>query len=118
MRSNFTKRSGLPLVTACLAAVGASVCCVVPLVLVLLGISGAWIGQLTAFDAWRPWFTAATVVCLAWAFWALYGPGSHCGPDGGCLEPRVRSRRRRWLWIATGVIALLLLFPYYAHWFL
>jgi mercuric ion transport protein len=27
-------------------------------------------------------------------------------------------RRRRWLWIATGLIALLLLFPYYIGWFL
>jgi mercuric ion transport protein len=29
----------------------------------------------------------------------------------------VLRRRRRWLWIATFVIALLLLFPYYVPWF-
>lgn len=103
---------------ASLAAIGASVCCVVPLVLVLLGISGAWIANLTALDAWRPWFSAATLACLGWAFWSLYGPTARCRTDGVCVDPNVLRRRRRWLWIASVVIALLLLFPYYVAWFL
>ena len=103
---------------ASLAAIGASVCCVVPLVLVLLGNSGAWIANLTALDAWRPWFSLATLACLGWAFWSLYGPASRCRTDGACVDPGVLRRRRRWLWIATVVIALLLLFPYYVTWFL
>lgn len=103
---------------ASLAAIGASVCCVVPLVLALLGISGAWIANLTALDPWRPWFTAVTLACLALAFWTLYGPASRCRTDGACVEPRVLRRRRAWLWFATVLIALLLLFPYYVGWFL
>ena len=105
------------IVAASLAAIGASVCCVLPLVLVLMGISGAWIANLTALDPWRPWFTAATVLCLVLAFWNLYGPPSRCRTDGVCVEPRVLARRRRWLWFATVVIALLLLFPYSVAWF-
>jgi len=112
-------QSSLPaLLGAAVAAIGASVCCVVPLVLVLLGISGAWIANLTALDAWRPWFSAATLVCLGWAFWMLYGPASRCRIDGACVDPSRLRRRRRGLWIATGLIALLLLFPYYIGWFL
>lgn len=112
-------RSSLPaLLGAAAAAIGASVCCVVPLVLVLLGISGAWIANLTALDAWRPWFSAATLACLGWAFWTLYRPASRCRTDGACIDPTQLRRRRRWLWIATGLIALLLLFPYYIGWFL
>lgn len=112
-------RSSLPaLLGAATAAVGASVCCVVPLVLVLMGISGAWIANLTALDAWRPWFSATTLVCLGWAFWTLYRPASRCGADGACIDPVQLRRRRSWLWIATGLIAMLLLFPYYIGWFL
>lgn len=103
---------------AILAAIGASVCCVVPLALVLLGISGAWIANLTALDAWRPWFSAVTSLCLAVAFWNLYGPRARCRADGGCAVPRVLQRRRRWLWSVTIVTGLLLLFPYYVGWFL
>jgi mercuric ion transport protein len=112
------KSSHPAIVAASLAAIAASVCCVVPLVLVLLGISGAWIANLTALDAWRPWFSAATLVCLGWAFWMLYGPASRCRIDGACVDPSRLRRRRRGLWIATGLIALLLLFPYYIGWFL
>lgn len=111
-------RSLPAVLAASLAAIGASVCCVVPLVLALLGISGAWIANLTALDPWRPWFTTATLACLALAFWTLYGPASQCRTDGACVEPRVLQRRRAWLWFATVLIALLLLFPYYVSWFL
>lgn len=103
---------------ASLAAVGASVCCVLPLVFVLLGVSGAWITNLTAFDVWRPWFSAATLLCLSVAFWHLYGPSSRCRSEGECVEPTTLRRRRRWLWIAAGAIGLLLLFPYYVGWFI
>ena len=116
--SNGSERSSMmALAGAILAAVGASICCVVPLVLVLLGISGAWIANLTALDHWRPWFTAATLLCLAFAFWRIYGPASRCRTDGVCVEPRNLSRRRRWLWGASLVIFLLLLFPSYINWF-
>ena len=112
-------KSSLPaIVAASLAAIAASVCCVVPLVLVLLGISGAWIANLTALDAWRPWFSGITLLCLGLAFWNLYGLPSRCRTDGECVAPRALHRRRRWLWIVTILILVLLLFPYYVVWFL
>ncbi len=36
------------------AALLASACCLGPLVLVVLGFSGAWIGNLTALEPYRP----------------------------------------------------------------
>ena len=51
MQTTPAKSSVPAIVGASIAAIGASVCCVVPLVLVLLGISGAWIGTLTALDS-------------------------------------------------------------------
>lgn len=38
------------LVLGVLAGIGASVCCVGPLVLLALGIGGAWVGNLTALE--------------------------------------------------------------------
>jgi mercuric ion binding protein len=39
-----------------LAAIGASVCCVGPLVVMMLGIGDAWVANLTALELLRPWF--------------------------------------------------------------
>ena len=55
-----------------LAAIGASVCCVGPLVLLALGISGAWIGNLTALEPYRPIFIGLTLLFLGLAFRRLY----------------------------------------------
>src|SRR5258708_8328847 len=38
------------------AAILASTCCLGPLVLVALGLSGAWIGNLTLLEPYRPFF--------------------------------------------------------------
>ena len=74
MQATPAKSSVPDIVGASIAAIGAAVCCVVPLVLVFMGISGAWISTLTALDPLRPWFSAAAVVSLAVAFWMLYRP--------------------------------------------
>ncbi|HBN2488147.1 mercuric transporter MerT family protein, partial [Klebsiella oxytoca] len=37
-----------------LAAILASACCLGPLVLIALGFSGAWIGNLTVLEPYRP----------------------------------------------------------------
>ena len=118
MENKITKSSVPAILLASLTAIGASVCCVVPFVLVVLGISGAWIGNLAALDAWRPWFSTATLICLGLAFWNVYGPSSRCCNGGECINPKVLRRRRWWLWLATVVIALLLLLPYYISWFI
>ena len=40
------KESNLPMIGGIIAALGAGVCCVGPLLLLLLGVSGSWIGNL------------------------------------------------------------------------
>lgn len=105
------------LLTGAAAALSASLCCVVPLVLVSLGISGAWLASLTALEPYRPWFASLALAALGFAAWQLYGPASSCRIEGICADPRVLRRRRRVLWITVAVIAPLLLFPYYVAWF-
>ena len=52
------------LIAGVLAAIGASVCCVGPLVLLALGIGGTWVGSLTAMEPYRPIFIALTLLFL------------------------------------------------------
>ncbi len=52
------------LVAGSLTAIGASVCCVGPLVLLALGISGAWITNLAALEPYRPIFIGLTLFFL------------------------------------------------------
>ena len=63
-----------------LAAIVGSLCCVAPLVLITLGISGAWISQLTALEPYRPIFIGVMVVFLGLAFRQLYIVPARCAP--------------------------------------
>ena len=45
-----------------LAAILASACCLGPLVLIALGFSGAWIGNLTVLEPYRPIFIGAAQI--------------------------------------------------------
>jgi hypothetical protein len=65
-------RGNAVLVGSILAAFGASICCVGPLVLLALGISGAWISSLTALEPYRPIFMGLTLLFLGFAFYRLY----------------------------------------------
>ena len=57
-----------------LAAILASTCCLGPLVLVALGFSGAWIGNLTVLEPYRPIFIGAALVALFFAWRHIFRP--------------------------------------------
>ena len=106
------------LVAGALAAIGASVCCVGPLVLLMLGIGGAWIAHLTALEPLRPWFIAATLLFLGLAFHRLFLGQQVCVPGAPCAEPIV-LRRQRWIFaIVALALLMLLLVPWLAPFFL
>lgn len=88
-------------------ALVASSCCIVPLALVTLGVSGAWIGNLTALEAYKPYFLAVTALFLAGGFWHVYlKPKRACGKGSHCARPASGRITRSALWIST-VLALL-----------
>jgi mercuric ion transport protein len=71
-----------------LGAVAASSCCIVPLVLFGLGVSGAWIANLTRLAPYQPYFIAATVACLAGGYGLLYRSRKITCTDGQvCARP-------------------------------
>ena len=113
-----TPRFKGPLAAGVLAAIGASVCCVGPLLLLTLGIGGAWVANLTAVEPLRPWLIAATVVFLGLAFRRLYLQPQVCEPGAVCADPIVLKRQRLIFWIVTVALLALLSVPWLAPFFL
>ncbi|GAC1306950.1 MAG: mercuric ion transporter MerT [Steroidobacteraceae bacterium] len=97
-----------------LAATVGSLCCVAPLVLITLGVSGAWIGQLTALEPYRPILIGVTMVFLGLAFRQLYWVPARCAPNEVCAKPQLQRRQRQIFWLVVAGLAALLAFPWYA----
>ena len=107
-----TEKSSL--IAGTLAAVGASVCCVGPLVLLALGIGGSWISSLTAMEPYRPIFIGLTLLFLGLAFRKLYLAPQVCTPGTLCTDPRTRQRQRLTFWLVTSLLLGLLAVPWLA----
>ena len=98
-----------------IGAVLASSCCIVPLVLVSLGISGAWIGSLTVLAPYKLYFVAATVVLLGAGYWQVYiKPRRACATGSYCASPSSGRITKVALWIATVVVVLAMTISYWA----
>ena len=110
-----TARSGNGFLAASIcAALGASICCIGPLVLLALGVSGAWISSLTALETYRPFFIGLTLLFLGFAFHRLYLAPRVCTPGSACANPEMLKRQRLAFWIVTVVMILLLALPWFA----
>lgn len=102
------------LVAGALAAVGASICCVGPLVLLTLGIGGVWVGSLMALEPMRPFFIGATLLFIALAFRRLYLVPRPCEPGMPCADSRAMKRQRLVFWLVVVILAGLLAVPWAA----
>jgi mercuric ion transport protein len=107
------------LVGGALAAIVASVCCLGPLVLVSVGISGAWISNLTAFEPFRPYAIGVALVCIVLAYRKIYtAPAPEaCGPGTLCSVPQTRRIYKVMLWVVSAMVLIALGFPYTARFF-
>jgi mercuric ion transport protein len=90
----------------------ASLCCIVPLVFVALGVSGAALA--VRFEPLRPYFLTITYGLLGGAFYLTYRPASAVCEPGETCEPTARGTGRVALWIATVVVLLTTAFPLYS----
>jgi mercuric ion transport protein len=101
------------LVGGALAAFAASVCCLGPLVLVALGVSGAWISNLTALESYRPVFIGVALVLMALAWRRIYRvpAAKACEPGGVCALPQTNRIYRVVFWLVSALVLLALVFP-------
>lgn len=72
-----------------LGALAASSCCILPLALFGLGISGAWISTLTQLAPYQPYFIAATAACLGYGYWQVYRIRKIACADGEACARRL-----------------------------
>ena len=97
-----SKKINVPLVGGLLAGIAASACCTGPLVLLLLGFSGAWIGSLHALEPYRPVFIGIALGALFIAYLGTYRqkPEDSCEDGEVCANPG-NNKLYRWLFIVV-----------------
>jgi hypothetical protein len=82
---------------------------VLPLVLVLAGLAGAWMSHLAILKPLAPVCTVLAIGAFAWSGYRLFVRPAPCGPDGVCY---VAPRALRWAYVISALMAALLLcFP-------
>jgi mercuric ion transport protein len=101
-----------------LGALAASSCCILPLALFSLGISGAWISNFTALAPYKPYFAAGTIALLGYGYYLAYVRPKLACADGSCARPLPNRLVKTSLWIATGLVIIALAFDYVAPFFL
>jgi mercuric ion transport protein len=96
------------------AALGASLCCLGPILFVTLGVGAGWA---STFEPLRPVFTALTVLGLGIGFYTVYArpeKAEGCAPGEACARPTRRGRDKLVLWSATGLAVLFWSFNYWS----
>lgn len=88
-----------------LGAFAASSCCILPLVLFGLGVSGAWIGNFTQLAPYQPYFIAVTLAFLACGYWLVYRSSRLACADGAaCARPLPNRLTKAGLIVATVLV--------------
>lgn len=109
------RRGTLALVGGALAGIGASLCCVGPLALISVGVSGAWISNLTLLEPYRWLLAAVALGFMGYAWKRIYRPSAaQCEPGAACTMPQANRTYRVLFWIVAALVLAGLSFPYFA----
>ena len=109
------RKASLRLATlgAITTAIAASTCCIVPLILFSLGVTGAWMGNLTALSPYKPIFLTAALGFLAYGFWLVYRPAP-CKEGAACARPLPNRLVKTVLWLSCALVITALLWRWIA----
>ena len=104
-----TQDGRLAAIGSVIGAVLASSCCVVPLILVTLGASGAWIGNLSALDPYKGYFAALTLVFLGLGYWQVFRKREIECEDGSFCATPISGRITKSALIVASVLVVVAL---------
>jgi mercuric ion transport protein len=94
-----------------LGALAASSCCILPLILFSLGVSGAWIGNFTQLAPYQPHIVAATLAFVGYGYWLVYRSSqAACAGGEACAKPLPNRLVKIGLIIATVLVMAALAF--------
>ena len=105
-------KAATALFTGGVAAILASTCCLGPLVLVSLGISGAWIANLTVLEPYRPIFLGVALIALFLAARSIFRPAQACQPGEVCAMPPTRRVYKFLFWVCAVLVVVAIAYPY------
>jgi mercuric ion transport protein len=112
------EQSGLgALLVGGLAATLASTCCLGPMVLVALGLSGAWIGELTKLEPYRLYFVGGAAAALFFAGRRIFRPARSCELGEVCALPQTRRAHIVLFGIVSVLVLTALVYPYAVRFF-
>jgi mercuric ion transport protein len=117
--ADLRRRERLMAAGGLLGALAASSCCILPLVLFSLGVSGAWIGKFTQLAPYQPYFIAGTAGFLGYGYWLVYRSSKlTCANGEACARPVPRRLMKTGLILATILVITVLGFDFLAPLFL
>ncbi|MBA3909922.1 MAG: mercury transporter MerT [Rhodobacter sp.] len=113
--TDFPTRKGWLAAGGVLGAILTSACCIGPLVLLSLGVSGAWIGNLTALQPYNPVFAVVALGFIAAGFRQVYfRKPTVCAPGTLCATPVSARITKTALWASLILVVATLTIGWWA----
>ena len=104
------KRSDISAAGPVLTAIVASVCCIGPALLALVGVGS--LGAFGALESYRPYFIALTAVLLGLAFYFTYRKKEITCEDGSCKVVEAGKWNKIGVWTSAVIALAAIFFPY------
>lgn len=116
IKNSNSRGSKTTLVAGLIVGLTASACCAGPLILLMLGISGSWIGNLSILEPFRPIFIVLAVGLLFLAYRKIFVQPQSCSIDTACSTSNGQKTQKILFWATTLIIFLSIAFPWYGTW--
>ena len=101
-----TRGTGFLATGGIIAALGAASCCVLPLALTLMGVSGAWMANLRALNPYQPYFIGLAALAIGYGFYQVYWRQPVCEPGDACARPLPNRMVKAGLWSGTVIVVI------------
>ncbi len=92
-----------------LSALLASLCCIGPVVFSIIGAGS--LGFAAAFEPYRPYLMAMTVIFLGAGFYFTYRKREVACDDGSCKVESASALAKVILWVAAAIAVVFMFFP-------